>query len=119
MRPGVSALSAEEKQAEKSKLEGNECFRKNRFQAAIDAYTEAITLCPKVPIYWTNRALCHRKRNDWTKVEEDSRRAIQLDHDSVKAHYMLGLALLQKRLKESSSWRKHWTLVGVPTQMLI
>ena len=92
MRPGVSALSAEEKQAEKSKLEGNECFRKNRFQAAIDAYTEvfsiyvcvcvififfclliffvllfifvakAITLCPKVPIYWTNRALCHRKR---------------------------------------------------------
>ncbi|KAJ6687110.1 hypothetical protein OIU85_019994 [Salix viminalis] len=97
MRPGVSALSAEEKQAEKSKLEGNECFRKNRFQAAIDAYTEAITLCPKVPIYWTNRALCHRKRNDWTKVEEDSRRAIQLDHDSVKAHYMLGLALLQKQ----------------------
>ncbi|KAG5252239.1 hypothetical protein OIU76_008447 [Salix suchowensis] len=97
MRPGVSALSAEEQQAEKSKSEGNECFRKNRFQAAIDAYTEAITLCPKVPIYWTNRALCHRKRNDWTKVEEDSRRAIQLDHDSVKAHYMLGLALLQKQ----------------------
>ncbi|KAJ6710992.1 E3 UBIQUITIN-PROTEIN LIGASE CHIP [Salix koriyanagi] len=58
MRPGVSALSAEEQQAEKSKSEGND---------------------------------------DWTKVEEDSRRAIQLDHDSVKAHYMLGLALLQKQ----------------------
>lgn len=23
---------------------------------------QAITLCPKVPVYWTNRALCHRKR---------------------------------------------------------
>ncbi|XP_048139174.1 E3 ubiquitin-protein ligase CHIP isoform X3 [Rhodamnia argentea] len=34
---------------------------------------------------------------DWQKVEEDSRKALQLDHDSVKAHYMLGLALLQKQ----------------------
>ncbi|XP_057985113.1 E3 ubiquitin-protein ligase CHIP-like isoform X2 [Hevea brasiliensis] len=33
---------------------------------------------------------------DWTKVEDDCRKAIQLDHNSVKAHYMLGLALLQK-----------------------
>ncbi|XP_021633314.1 E3 ubiquitin-protein ligase CHIP isoform X2 [Manihot esculenta] len=33
---------------------------------------------------------------DWTKVEEDSRKAIELDYNSVKAHYMLGLALLQK-----------------------
>lgn len=97
MGPGVSALSDEEKQAEKLRLEGNKCFSKDRFQAAIDAYTAAITLCPKVPVYWTNRALCHRRRNDWTRVEEDSRKAIQLDHYSVKAHYMLGLALLQKQ----------------------
>ncbi|XP_011024585.1 PREDICTED: E3 ubiquitin-protein ligase CHIP [Populus euphratica] len=97
MGPGVSALSAEEKQAEKLRQEGNICFSKDRFQAAIDAYTAAITLCPKVPVYWTNRALCHRRRNDWTRVEEDSRKAIQLDHYSVKAHYMLGLALLQKQ----------------------
>ncbi|KAL9397773.1 hypothetical protein Peur_012026 [Populus x canadensis] len=97
MGPGASALSDEEKRAEKLRQEGNICFSKDRFQAAIDAYTAAITLCPKVPVYWTNRALCHRKRNDWTRVEEDSRKAIQLDHYSVKAHYMLGLALLQKQ----------------------
>ncbi|XP_061970103.1 E3 ubiquitin-protein ligase CHIP [Populus nigra] len=97
MGPGASALSDEEKRAEKLRQEGNICFNKDRFQAAIDAYTAAITLCPKVPVYWTNRALCHRKRNDWTRVEEDSRKAIQLDHYSVKAHYMLGLALLQKQ----------------------
>ncbi|XWS76024.1 hypothetical protein CRYUN_Cryun01aG0142100 [Craigia yunnanensis] len=35
--------------------------------------------------------------SDWLKVEEDCRRAIQLDYSSVKAHYMLGLALLQKQ----------------------
>ncbi|CAN4098603.1 unnamed protein product [Withania somnifera] len=84
------------KQAEQLKQDGNNYFQKNRFGAAIDAYTEAITLCPNVPIYWTNRALCHRRRNDWKRVEEDCRKAIQLDNNSVKAHYYLGLAFLQK-----------------------
>ncbi|XP_028765316.1 E3 ubiquitin-protein ligase CHIP-like [Neltuma alba] len=91
------SLSAAAKQAEQLKLLGNSCFKKDRFGAAIDAYTEAITLCPNNTVYWTNRALCHRRRNDWAKVEEDSRRAIQLDNKSVKAHYMLGLALLQRQ----------------------
>uniref|UniRef100_A0A2P2KRG5 E3 ubiquitin-protein ligase CHIP n=2 Tax=Rhizophora mucronata TaxID=61149 RepID=A0A2P2KRG5_RHIMU len=84
-------------QAELSRQNGNSYFSKNRFGAAIDAYTEAITLCPNVAVYWTNRALCHRKRNDWAKVEEDCRRAVQLDLDSVKGHYMLGLALLERK----------------------
>ncbi|CAI9107332.1 OLC1v1006663C3 [Oldenlandia corymbosa var. corymbosa] len=92
MSPAMEAAE----QAEQLKLDGNMAFSKSRFGAAIDAYTEAIALCPNVPIYWTNRALCYRKRNEWTKVEEDCRKAIQLDHHSVKAHYMLGLALLQK-----------------------
>ncbi|XP_042492017.1 E3 ubiquitin-protein ligase CHIP isoform X1 [Macadamia integrifolia] len=91
----ASVLSAAE-QAEQLKQDGNVYFKKERFAAAIDAYTEAITLCPNVPVYWTNRALCHRKRNDWVKVEWDCRRAIELDTNSVKAHYMLGLALLQR-----------------------
>uniref|UniRef100_A0A5B7B8R8 RING-type E3 ubiquitin transferase n=1 Tax=Davidia involucrata TaxID=16924 RepID=A0A5B7B8R8_DAVIN len=95
MAPNVAA-STTTKQAEQLRQDGNTYFKKDRFGAAIDAYTEAITLCPNVPIYWTNRALCHRKRNDWTKVEDDCRRAIQLDNNSVKAHYMLGLALLQR-----------------------
>ncbi|KAK8475608.1 hypothetical protein V6N13_055246 [Hibiscus sabdariffa] len=77
-------LGSAAKQAEQLRKDGNLYFKKDRFGAAIDAYTEAITLCPNVPVYWTNRALCHRKRNDWLKVEEDCRRAIQLDHSSVK-----------------------------------
>ncbi|TKY68724.1 E3 ubiquitin-protein ligase CHIP [Spatholobus suberectus] len=92
---GPNAAAA--KQAEKLRIDGNTYFKKDRFGAAIDAYTEAITLCPNVPVYWTNRALCHLKRNDWERVEEDSRRAIQLDSNSVKAHYMLGLTLLRKQ----------------------
>ncbi|KAI4356325.1 hypothetical protein L6164_000356 [Bauhinia variegata] len=97
MGPNARSLSPVARQAEKLKTDGNHYFKRDRFGAAIDAYTEAITLCPNVPVYWTNRALCHRKRNDWVRVEEDCRRAIQLDNKSVKAHYMLGLALLQKQ----------------------
>ncbi|KAK9053558.1 hypothetical protein SSX86_024632 [Deinandra increscens subsp. villosa] len=81
--------------AEQLKRDGNLYFKKNRLGAAIDAYTEAITLSPNVSVYWTNRAVCYRKRNDWTKVEADSRKAVELDHTSVKGHYMLGLALIQ------------------------
>ncbi|BBN08494.1 STIP1 homology and U-box containing protein 1 [Marchantia polymorpha subsp. ruderalis] len=94
MSPGVASA---EKQAEILKDQGNVYFKKERLSAAIDAYTEAITLCPLIPVYWTNRALCHRKRNEWERVESDCRKALELDKDSVKAHYMLGLALLQSQ----------------------
>ncbi|KAJ8618753.1 hypothetical protein MRB53_014939 [Persea americana] len=94
MAPAV-ATAAE--QAENLRQLGKTFFAKSKFGAAIDAYTEAITLCPKVAVYWTNRALCFRKRDDWTKVEEDCRKALELDSSSVKAHYMLGLALLQRQ----------------------
>ncbi|XP_076895858.1 E3 ubiquitin-protein ligase CHIP-like [Bidens hawaiensis] len=69
--------------ADQLKQDGNLYF--NRLNAAIDAYTEAITLCPNVAVYYTNRALCHLKRNEWARVEEDSQRAVRLDHKSVKA----------------------------------
>ncbi|KAK1426919.1 hypothetical protein QVD17_15599 [Tagetes erecta] len=92
----VNGVISATEQAEQLKQDGNLYFKKNRLGAAIDAYTEAITLCPNVPVYWTNRALCHRKRNEWARVEEDSQRAVQLDPQSVKGHYMLGLALLQR-----------------------
>ncbi|KAK4742873.1 hypothetical protein SAY87_000874 [Trapa incisa] len=92
----AAALAAAAIQADRLKSDGNDYFKRKRFGAAIDAYTEAITLCPNVPVYWTNRALCHLKRNDWTRLEEDSRKALELDHKSVKAHYLMGLAFLRK-----------------------
>lgn len=97
MAPGLDVPVNVAKQAELLKQDGNAYFKKDRLGAAIEAYTQAITLCPNVTIYWTNRALCHRKRDDWEKVESDCRKALELDFNSVKAHYMLGLALLQQK----------------------
>ncbi|KAK1275691.1 E3 ubiquitin-protein ligase CHIP [Acorus gramineus] len=89
--------SGARRQAELLRRQGNRAYERQRFGAAIDLYTEAITLCPEVPEYYTNRALCHLKRNDWKRVEEDSSRAIELDRDSVKAYYMMGRALLERQ----------------------
>ncbi|KAJ1261133.1 hypothetical protein BS78_09G004900 [Paspalum vaginatum] len=83
-------------QAELRRIEGNACFKKTRLGAAIDCYTEAIALCPGVAVYWMNRALCHFKRKDWVRVEEDSRRALALDDNLFKGHYLLGCVLLEK-----------------------
>ncbi|GJM94270.1 hypothetical protein PR202_ga10901 [Eleusine coracana subsp. coracana] len=111
------------RQAELRRIEGNACFKKARLGAAIDCYTEAseplpqlprlrslspqcdaafetalgaIALCPDVAVYWINRGLCHFRRKEWPKVEEDSRRALALDDTLVKGHYLLGCALLEK-----------------------
>ncbi|KAM3405870.1 hypothetical protein ACQJBY_000102 [Aegilops geniculata] len=96
----MAAAAAEDvgvaRQAELRRAEGNACFRKARLGAAIDCYTEAIALCPGVAVYWVNRGLCHFRRKDWARVEEDSRTALALDDASVKGHYLLGCALLEK-----------------------
>ncbi|CAI5530510.1 unnamed protein product, partial [Closterium sp. Naga37s-1] len=55
----------------------------------------AIRLCPSIATFWTNRALCHRKRGDWLLVEHDCVRAIEHDKKSVKAHFYLGTALTE------------------------
>ena len=39
---------------------------------------QAIALCPCVVVYWVNQGLCHFRRKDWARVEEDSRRALVL-----------------------------------------
>ncbi|XP_009383441.2 E3 ubiquitin-protein ligase CHIP-like isoform X2 [Musa acuminata AAA Group] len=85
------------RQAELLDANGKKYFEKRRFLAAVDAHTEAITLCPDVALYWANRAICYTKLNQWTKVEADSRKALELDSRSTKAHFMLGLTLVERQ----------------------
>nr|XP_051200680.1 E3 ubiquitin-protein ligase CHIP isoform X2 [Lolium perenne] len=85
MSPAADGAAASKRQAELLKQEGNSFFKKDRISAAIDAYTGAIALCQNVAVYWTNRALCYKRRNEWAKVEEDCRMAIHYDSHSVKS----------------------------------
>ncbi|RZB41176.1 E3 ubiquitin-protein ligase CHIP, partial [Glycine soja] len=86
------------KQAEQLRIDDNNCFKKDHFEVAIDAYTKAITLHPNVLMYWTNRALFHLKLSmimeptlcycscPVTRVKEDYHQAINLDSNLVKVY---------------------------------
>mmetsp|Transcript_1914 Transcript_1914/g.5693 ORF Transcript_1914/g.5693 Transcript_1914/m.5693 type:complete len:318 (+) Transcript_1914:99-1052(+) len=89
----MRAPTASDKQAASElRQEGNTLVKKEKYSAALERYTEALTLFPE-PALHTNRAFCHKKRGDWAKVEEDSRAALELNSNFLKAHYYLGLAL--------------------------
>ncbi|KAF1783955.1 Tetratricopeptide repeat [Phytophthora cactorum] len=76
--------------AEQLKLQGNKCFQKGKFYAAIDMYTEAIVMAPGRSTYYSNRALCHSKLDKWEKCRDDCELALKLDALNAKASYMLG-----------------------------
>ena len=84
-------------EAEQLKAHGNAMYQRGKYGAAIDAYTEAITLCPRWLPLVLNRALCHRKRKNWAAVKEDCVKALDIDRESIKANYMLGLSLIAER----------------------
>ncbi|KAG7379773.1 STIP1 y and U box-containing protein 1 [Phytophthora pseudosyringae] len=76
--------------AEQLKLQGNQCFQKGKFRAAIDMYTEAIVMAPGRSTYYSNRALCQAKLERWEDCREDCALALKFDALNAKASYMLG-----------------------------
>ncbi|KAI8055998.1 STIP1 homology and U box-containing protein 1-like protein [Syncephalis plumigaleata] len=81
-------------QAELHKQRGNRFYTAQRYDEAIREYTTAIIQNPQVVVYYTNRALCYQKLGSYTAMEQDCRRAIEIDKNAAKAHFLLGKALL-------------------------
>jgi STIP1 family protein 1 len=84
---------ADAARAEERKAAGNDFFSRGKLEAAIEAYSEAICFAPSEPIYYTNRAMCNRKKMVWDSVISDCEQALRLDGTSIKGHYLLGVAL--------------------------
>eukprot|EP00877_Chromochloris_zofingiensis_P003028 jgi/Chrzof1/12726/Cz07g05110.t1 len=89
----MAPTPGQRKAAEALRSEGNQLFAKGKYQAAIDRYTEAITLDPSSAVLYVNRAMCHKKREHWDQVIADAKHALSLDRDLMKAHYLLGVSL--------------------------
>ena len=87
-------MSTPTPEAESLKDRGNELFARGKYGAAIDAYTNALDLCPRWITPMKNRALCYRQRRDWANVRADCERALSIDRDDMKANYYLGLAMI-------------------------
>lgn len=74
---------------------GNKFCSLHRYEEAIIYYSKAISNNPEVPSYFSNRALCYLKLQQWIPTIEDCRRALELDPNLIKAHFFLGQALAE------------------------
>lgn len=99
--------------AEKSKAEGNQYFKEQKYAKALAAYTQAIELSdiededdgldtldgvkaknPSIPVYYANRAFCHLKMENFGSALVDSDKAILANNDFPKGWYRRGSANL-------------------------
>ncbi|KNC98740.1 uncharacterized protein SPPG_05721 [Spizellomyces punctatus DAOM BR117] len=80
-------------QAESHKLQGNVYFGQHLYDDAIREYGKAIIHNPTIPTYYTNRALCFLRLEQYERAITDAEKAIEIDPKLVKGHYLLGQAL--------------------------
>ncbi|GFN83463.1 dyslexia susceptibility 1 candidate gene 1 protein homolog [Plakobranchus ocellatus] len=71
-------LKEEEKNPQWLQDKGNSFFTSGDYQAAINAYTHAIRMTPKLPSLYSNRAACHLKLRNFFKCIEDCSKAMDL-----------------------------------------
>jgi serine/threonine-protein phosphatase 5 len=76
--------------AEELKEAGNKLLNANKFADAIDKFTDAINLgieTNKNAIYYSNRAFCNIKLENFGLAIEDANKAIEIDKEYIKAYY--------------------------------
>ena len=76
--------------AEEFKEAGNKLLNTNKFADAIEKFTDAISLgieTKKNAIYYSNRAFCNLKLENFGLAIEDANKATEIDKDYIKAYY--------------------------------
>jgi len=82
------------------KQKGNKSFSEGHFHLAIQEYTNAIEECETsgiysgVHVYYSNRACCHIKLENFGSAIIDAEKAIELKPGFSKGHYRRGCAYL-------------------------
>ncbi|KAJ3994958.1 putative stress-induced protein STI1 [Lentinula boryana] len=85
--------SAEDKaKAEKLKQSGNSLMSAKKYDEAIEAYSQAISLNSGNPIYYSNRAAAYSSKGDHLSAVGDAELALAADPKFVKAYHRLGHA---------------------------
>ncbi|KAJ8083690.1 Small glutamine-rich tetratricopeptide repeat-containing protein 2 [Marasmius tenuissimus] len=91
--PQPKGPSAEDKtKAEELKQKGNSLMSSKKYDEAIDSYSQAISLDPSNPIYYSNRAAAYSSKGDHLSAIGDAELAIATDPKFVKAYHRLGHA---------------------------
>lgn len=72
---------------------GNVYFRKQEYEAAVDAYTQALELQAKEPLVRLNRSIALRQLKRWAEALQDAELVAAAEPSNVKAYYGVALAL--------------------------
>ncbi|XP_048350977.1 E3 ubiquitin-protein ligase CHIP [Sphaerodactylus townsendi] len=86
----VGGSPEKSRSAQEYKEQGNRLFVGRKYPEAAVCYGRAINRNPLVAVYYTNRALCYLKMQQHDKALADCKHALELDSQSVKAHFFLG-----------------------------
>ncbi|CAL1382831.1 unnamed protein product [Linum trigynum] len=90
--------------AAEAKSRGHEAFKRNDFQMAVDAYTQAIDMDPTDYTLFSNRSLCWLRMGQSEHALSDARECRALNPDWPKACYREGAALrLLQRFEEAAN----------------
>jgi len=84
------------------KEEGNQFYKEERWNDAMNCYTRAIHLNQQEAVLYSNRALCELHLSKLDLAREDIEDAIQLDPKNVKCFRVLSEVLIEMRLYEES-----------------
>jgi len=83
----------EEAAAVKLKDQGNELMKQNKYEEAIEKYTEALDIVPNA-IFYCNRAAAYSKVTRHSDAVSDAKSALALDPNYSKAYTRMGFAYL-------------------------
>lgn len=82
----------DQQKAEEFKVKGNNYFKDHDFELALEQYSKAIESNPLNAVYYSNRAFCHIKLENYGSAVEDASKAISIDNKFVKGYYRRGTA---------------------------
>ncbi|KAI0057661.1 SET domain-containing protein [Artomyces pyxidatus] len=73
--------------AQLEKQKGNDAFKAHNYDAALQHYTDAMTMDPSDPVYVLNRCMTNIKLERWSDAESDATAALEMDSGNAKAFY--------------------------------